>query len=122
MSVYPFPNASARALIHTIIQLHAAGKWTRQQMMDQIHYVMGQYKCKKIKIHDYTVRISSPVATSIGVFNTVIIEANKISDNIGCPACHGTEAGYLNGDRAITAMCRDCGCIYQFKARKEELL
>ncbi|SHH43573.1 hypothetical protein [Desulforamulus hydrothermalis] len=120
-TVHPFPNQSVRALVHSVIQMYAAGKWTRQQMMSQVHDTLRQYGISRLNINNYNVRIVEPVITSAGVFPVVIIEGGEVSASIGCPACHSREAGYLAGDSTVTVMCRSCGCIYQFRERKEGL-
>ncbi|MFZ5688630.1 MAG: hypothetical protein ACOY9Y_10745 [Bacillota bacterium] len=121
--VYQFPNQSTRALIHTVIQLYAAGKWTRQQMMSQVHDTLKSYGITRLDIDNYTVRVAEPVVTSIGKFPVIIIEAKQISESLNCPACRNArDAGYLTGDAIVTVMCRRCGCIYSFHARKEESL
>lgn len=119
-TVHQFPNQAARALIHSVIQLYAAGKWTRQQMMSQVHDTLKQYNITELNINNYTVKIDAPVITGLGEFPVVIIKAREVSRDIGCPACYSREAGYLAGDAVITVMCRDCGCIYQFKAAMAE--
>lgn len=121
-TVHPFPNQSVRALIHTVIQLYAAGKWTRQQMMSQVHDTLRQYGVTKLTVNNYTVRVVEPVITKAGTFPVVLIEGGEVSASIGCPACHSREAGYMAGDAVVTVMCQDCGCIYSFHARKEESL
>ena len=118
-TVHPFPNQSTKALIHTIIKLYAAGKWSRQQMMSQVHDTMQQYGITKLNIDNYSVKVDAPVITSVGEFSVVIIEAREVSQGIGCPVCHSREAGYLAGDNLVTVMCQDCGCIYQFRHREE---
>lgn len=120
--IHPFPNQSVRALIHTAIQMYAQGKWTRQQMMSQVHDTLRQYGISKLMINNYTVKIDAPVVTGLGEFPVVIIEAKEVSQGIGCPVCYSREAGYLAGDEVVTVMCRQCGCIYSFHTRKEESL
>lgn len=56
-TVHPFPNQAARALIHSVIQLYAQGKWTRQQMMSQVHDTLRQYGISKLDINNYTVKV-----------------------------------------------------------------
>ncbi len=116
--MHHLPNQAARALIHSVIQLYAAGKWTRQQMMDRIHQTMKQYGCTTLHFENFTVRITEPVVTSMGQFNVAIIESHSISSRLGCPVCYSAEAGYLAGDKVITAACRDCGCIYKFREKE----
>lgn len=120
-AVLPFPNQSVRALIHTTIKLWAAGKWSRQQMMSQVSDTMGSYGCSKLAINNYTVRVDTPVITNIGKFPVVTIEAKGVTNGSTCPVCRSKEYGYLAGENVITAMCLDCGCIYRFKPRKEDL-
>ena len=50
--------------------------------------------------------------------NVAIIESHSISSRLGCPVCYSAEAGYLAGDKVITAACRDCGCIYKFREKE----
>lgn len=120
-TVLQFPNLSVRALIHSVIQMYAQGKWSRQQMMSQVHDTLQHYGVSKLDINNYSVKVDAPVITGIGKFPVVIIEAKEVSQGIGCPACYSREAGYLAGDSVVTVMCRGCGCIYQFRERGEVL-
>lgn len=120
-TVHPFPNQSVRALIHSVIQLYAAGKWTRQKMMSQVHDTLKHYGVTQMKMDGYTVRIISH-----GEFPVVLIAGEKTKTERGCPACKGQAFGFLAGGNesgVVTGMCLDCGCIYGFihEKRKEVL-
>jgi len=113
--ILPFPGPGVRAEIHGAIRLHAAGELSRQQMMSFVAGRLGEYGLRRLTIGDYAVSLAEPLFTSAGVWPVVIIEARQPSAEPRCPACRSDVAGYLAGDDVVTVMCRDCGCVYQFK-------
>jgi len=116
--ILPFPGPGVRAEIHTSIQLHAAGKISRQQMMTFVAGRLAEYGLKRINIGNYAVRLAEPNITITGVWPVVIIEARQVSPEPHCPACRSEVYGYLAGDEVVKVMCVDCGCIYEFKVRE----
>ena len=113
--ILPFPGPGVRAEIHTAIQLHAAGKLSRQKMMTFVAGKLAEYGLRCLNVNDYEVRVVEPIATVLGIWPVVIIEARQLSSSPNCPACGGESCGYLAGDDTVTVMCKDCGCIYMFK-------
>lgn len=112
--ILAFPGAGVRAEIHTAIQLHAAGKMSRQKMMSFVAGRLGEYGLKRLSVNSYAVRVVDPVEP-FWPWPVVIIEAKHVSGNPCCPVCGEIGCGYLAGDEIMTIMCLECGCIYNYR-------
>ncbi|OPY64122.1 MAG: hypothetical protein A4E56_00176 [Pelotomaculum sp. PtaU1.Bin065] len=113
--ILPFPGPGVRAEIHTMVSLYASGKWSRQRMMTAVAGKLDEYGISSLVVGNYVVRKAEPVTTVLGIWPVVFVESKTVTSKPMCPTCESGVCGYLAGDKVITVMCLDCGCIYEFK-------
>lgn len=120
LKTIPFPGPADRSFIHNSIQLYAKGRWTRQQMMTAVAKALNLFGVKKLPVNNYTVKLDVSVATSIGTFSAVTIEAPKGTYK-HCPACTHNGRRYISGEApVITVWCMNCSCIYRKEVKHEK--
>lgn len=119
--IYQFPTPTDRQRCHTALQLYAAGRWTRQQMMTHIVGVMDKYRISTLRVGNFSVRKADPVVTSTGSWPVVVVIADKQAYD-RCPVCEDKQFDYLAGEAPeLTVFCRGCGSIYRKVVKDEGL-
>lgn len=121
MLAIQFPTLDDRNEVHSLINLYAHGRCSRNNLMHQIAQTINKYpNIQRMPIFGYTVRILQYYKD----LPIISIEGVEISDR--CPGCGaGTNiARYLRTEKEnhnkdydiISLTCLECGTVYMTKA------
>lgn len=113
-TIHKFPGPTARANVHTCIQLYAAGTISRQRMMTGVAWLLTDYGVTSLPVSNYRVHLGPVQETPAGRFPTVYIEA-PTTEADRCPNC-GEQGRYVTGEAGV--LC-GCGRMYRVKSASE---